>query len=395
MTVTFTTPGTIELAALTTFGISVKETENPIGFFGTGFKYAVAVILRCGGEVSVISNNKHHKFSLKTITVRNVAFKIVCLDDQHLAFTTELGKNWEPWMALRELYSNTLDEKGTHHFGQPTENTNCTHIVVSHCQAFDFAYAHRSQYFLETTPIDRIGYIDLHEGPSNFLYYRGIRVAELEYPSLYTYNLVTPQELTEDRSLRYHYMAQNAVAISLVTSKNKNFIATAVTAPKQNYEYSLNPCSFYLPSPEFLKVLEDLRNGPQRDLIHPKWQTLYLASQPKTELISQPPTAEQETMLEVAFQVAKALGISTHPVEISANLGTNILGLYRNNTIYIAETTFIKGQRTLTGTYLEELLHANYKFEDESRNLQNYLIDQLAAYGEYKLSHQQKDTHSP
>ena len=36
--IVFENPGEIDVAAISTFGVSVKETDNPIGFFGTGLK---------------------------------------------------------------------------------------------------------------------------------------------------------------------------------------------------------------------------------------------------------------------------------------------------------------------------------------------------------------------
>ena len=46
MTVSFITPGQIDLENVFTFGISAKESDNPIGFFGTGLKFAIATLLR-------------------------------------------------------------------------------------------------------------------------------------------------------------------------------------------------------------------------------------------------------------------------------------------------------------------------------------------------------------
>jgi hypothetical protein len=40
----FCTPGLIDLEAVFTFGVHAKETENPIGYFGTGLKYAIVTL---------------------------------------------------------------------------------------------------------------------------------------------------------------------------------------------------------------------------------------------------------------------------------------------------------------------------------------------------------------
>jgi len=53
MTIAFQNDGELDLRLMATFGCSVKETNNPIGFFGTGLKYALAVLLRTGHKVTV------------------------------------------------------------------------------------------------------------------------------------------------------------------------------------------------------------------------------------------------------------------------------------------------------------------------------------------------------
>ena len=49
----FYTPTTLDEAFIFTMGASVKKSNNPIGFFGTGLKYAIAVTLRLGGSIKI------------------------------------------------------------------------------------------------------------------------------------------------------------------------------------------------------------------------------------------------------------------------------------------------------------------------------------------------------
>jgi len=44
--ITFENDGEIDLRAISQFGINVKTGDSPIGFFGTGLKYALAVLMR-------------------------------------------------------------------------------------------------------------------------------------------------------------------------------------------------------------------------------------------------------------------------------------------------------------------------------------------------------------
>ena len=117
------TIGLIDSRAFTTFGINAKpSTNSPIGYFGTGLKYAIAVLVREGLKVTVWIGTEPHEFYCEPSNFRGKDFSLIRMRRQRgvtrkwmatdLPFTTELGKNWKLWMALRELHSNTLDENG-------------------------------------------------------------------------------------------------------------------------------------------------------------------------------------------------------------------------------------------------------------------------------------------
>ncbi len=90
----------------------MDSSNDPIGFFGTGLKYAMATALRLGGEMTIFTDGKRYDVRGRKMTLRDKEFTQVMLNDEALGFTTELGKQWEAWMVIRELYSNALDENG-------------------------------------------------------------------------------------------------------------------------------------------------------------------------------------------------------------------------------------------------------------------------------------------
>src|ERR1700676_2593197 len=147
--VVFENPGEIDAAAIRTFGVSVKEGDNPIGFFGTGLKYALAILLRNGHSVTVQSGLRKHRFALKDVTIRGEAFKVVTMDRQELGFTTQVGKTWELWMAYRELHCNCKDEGGSVYVADaaPKPAAGVTRVIVS---GDDFRHEHdnRSSFIL-------------------------------------------------------------------------------------------------------------------------------------------------------------------------------------------------------------------------------------------------------
>jgi hypothetical protein len=57
----FSNPGTLELDFVKLMGVSVKESADPIGFFGTGLKYAMATALRLGGEMTIFTNGQRYE----------------------------------------------------------------------------------------------------------------------------------------------------------------------------------------------------------------------------------------------------------------------------------------------------------------------------------------------
>ena len=109
----FSNPGKLEMNMVKLLGVSVKESNDPIGFFGTGLKYAMATALRLGGEMTIYSDGERFDVLGRKVELRGKEFTQVLLNDEALGFTTELGKQWEAWMVVRELYSNALDEQGS------------------------------------------------------------------------------------------------------------------------------------------------------------------------------------------------------------------------------------------------------------------------------------------
>ena len=103
----------IDLRAVTTMGVHVKPTnDSPIGYFGTGLKYAIATLLRNGHQIDIWANGQRNYFSTHDEEIRGTTFKLIYLNGERLGFTTNLGKNWELWQAYRELESNVRDENG-------------------------------------------------------------------------------------------------------------------------------------------------------------------------------------------------------------------------------------------------------------------------------------------
>src|SRR5690606_673401 len=132
-----------DIEALTTLGVSVKS-EGSIGYFGTGFKFALATLLRTGHLVTIHTPNESYRFTALTRNIRGQDFQLIQMNGVSLGFTTEFGKNWEMWMAFRELHSNTLDEGGW-----TSESRGDAQVVIEIAgAAYTEAYHKRHEIFL-------------------------------------------------------------------------------------------------------------------------------------------------------------------------------------------------------------------------------------------------------
>jgi len=124
MNLFLTTPTKIEPFSWSIMGVNVKENDNPIGHFGTGLKMAIAVLLRTNHNITIKTEDQEYIFGIDLKTLRGKDFWVCTCNGEELPYTTELGKEWDVWMAYRELISNTIDEGGNYS-EEPLSDETC------------------------------------------------------------------------------------------------------------------------------------------------------------------------------------------------------------------------------------------------------------------------------
>ena len=276
-TIIHRTPGLLDIKALTVMGLSVKPTvDNPIGMFGTGLKYAIATLVRLGAEPIIWIGKEKYTFSTAKGKFRGAEYQRIRMRKESdsilkprwvdLPYTTEYGKFWLPWMAFRELESNTRDEAGEtwNHdvdIGDWPGKYNETLIIINHPEYFA-AYALKMEIFLEgaSRNIDREKILEHYPGESMYLYWRGLRVYDLEKPTLFKYNFTGDLRLTEDRTLQSSYAARTALASWVVTLKDEEVIKKIITAKHSHWEHRLDFPSYVRPSDAFMKVVQKVKS---------------------------------------------------------------------------------------------------------------------------------------
>lgn len=103
--------GEIAIEALELLGASTKDGVNSIGQFGSGNKYALAYFIRNNIDLTILSGEKTIKITCAKAQLREKEFKRIIIGDKSTSITDSLGeKDWELWMAMREIISNSIDE---------------------------------------------------------------------------------------------------------------------------------------------------------------------------------------------------------------------------------------------------------------------------------------------
>lgn len=286
--VVFETPGLIDMRAFTVMGAHAKpNTDAPIGFFGTGLKYALAVLVREGAEPVVWVGRDRFRFSKVSSTFRGAPLETIKMSrlrdgnaretSYELPFTTAMGKRWEIWMAYRELASNTFDEGGKVATIERPDKFDLMHggpregytYVVVDLPAFATAHEKRGDVFLPEGLRSGAG-VQVLPGPSRVLWWRGMRVLDLPKQATFTYNLLDPIDLTEDRTLKYEHQARWAIAKWVVGTATADQAEAVLKAKPDSWEAALDFPGWAMPPPSaaFKEVLTE-RRGNARPVLAP------------------------------------------------------------------------------------------------------------------------------
>jgi hypothetical protein len=357
----FRNRGLIDLFAITTMGVNVKEGDHPIGQFGTGLKYAIAIILRSGGRIMIDRGGEFLRFGVMETAIRGKTFQIVTMNDKPLGFTTQLGLHWKTWMAFREIYCNCKDEGG-----QITATIDDTEVIAAgHDETlvivegaeFDKHYRNRDEFMLETEPLYRLAEVHVHAGESRFCYYRGIRVGELRHPSKFTYNLTGYVELTEDRTLAHPTLIPWYIVRSLVQASDELYINDVLRADEKSLESKLDwdDVRDKTPGPAFMRVAgmlygqKRLTGGALKLFKTADEQRLMIAGERSAVTVT--PSAVQASIINSACQLVRERGlpIGNYTVTLKSSLPNNIDSVckHRGLEIEISEALVARGDRSV------------------------------------------------
>lgn len=238
--VAFTNPGEIDINAFKLLGASNKRNDSSkIGFFGTGLKYALAVLLRENVPFYIYSGVNEVKVSTKPEKFLDQEVHVMTINGEKTSITIDAGIDWEGWFAIREIYSNALDEGGS--IGAEAikpEPGNTKIYIDAETGKLGDVFSHWQRYFsgerkaLYETTEGRI--LSKLPGSQNLSIYRkGILAYHKPDRSLFDYDL-NRLELNESRVAKYDWQALENSGDLLAKCKNSKILQTLFDLIKDN-----------------------------------------------------------------------------------------------------------------------------------------------------------------
>jgi hypothetical protein len=403
--ITLWNDGPIDVRAIKTFGVNAKiDNESAIGYFGTGLKYAIAILLRNNHHITIYTGGEKYEFNVVESDIRGSKFNIVTMNGEELGFTTELGKDWEMWMAFRELYSNMLDEKGSAwqsgSHPRPEEYGDDTWIVVEGVE-FEVLYKNRDVYFLNTekfTPIEKHHEVDIYNRmhrstDKGSVFYKGVRVMETRLPSLFDYNHSCGLTLTEDRTIRDTWSTLWHVGGAVLASTDERLITKMVMAPELTYESRINYTNnttgvdkeFFLDVVGKLrKRYKDIGLNPSAIQVH-KESRRVVTVMPKESCPLNNVEQQQWDKATTFCKDTLGLGLDAYQLLVVEDIGKKgVMGLanIEKGIMYISKLAFRKGTKAVAVAILEEFTHVHHEVEDETVQQKWVYLDQIVSLGE-------------
>lgn len=409
--------GEIDPNALVLMGGSTKrDDDTKIGLFGSGNKYSIALLLKAGIEFKIFSGEREILITTEDVEFRNKKFKKILVDGKETSLTTDMGPQWDTWMAVREFASNSIDE-GDYTIVSSTENINavagCTRIYIEHTPEIKEVIEKWNLYFsFDRTDVivednQRRIYPNIAENNARILYRKGIR-CQNEGKSLYHYDL-PDFPINESRVIDSVWAARRYIARAVVSIGTKdiasgimknafgenNYMETALEYSGDTWGVTMSQGwrdaigdriivnvdlgGFYADKiarhPHFL-VSKELAKKIQE--CFPDVQVYGVGDDKEvfTEKVDSTPKMQyqlkkaMEALAEMRYHV-------TYPIEVVKFSDNTVLGQAKNSIIYLSEKVFDKGIREVALTIMEENEHLLTGHRDATRAFQDHLFNKL------------------
>lgn len=409
----------IEPEAFTLIGASTKrEDSSKIGFFGSGLKYAIAVLLQNNIDFKIYSGINEIKITTKTKSFRGNDFESICINGKETSLTTTMGADWKPWFAVREIYCNAIDEgKYSADIASGIKpQKGKTQFYIEMNEKLDEMMQDWPRYFsdkrtdlIQATENSKIFKSKL--GDRVIIYRKGIQCLESWGNSLFDYDL-SWAEINESRVLKDTWTTKKKLAQGLAVNANAQVIKTLLdNITSYSFEKNLYWDDVKMFNMEWLNQISNKTLIPHEisgyfadqytemsSITLPSSLTESLKryfgdkvkvagtkkSSYSSDMIIEPNTKEKK-LIEKSIKFIKTFYPQFNfPIKLCKFQERNRLGEALDGEILLSPTLFEYGTRQVVATILEESFHLKSGFGDNTRGFQDYLINQLITSIEQK-----------
>ena len=404
--------GEIQEEALTLLGASTKRNDaSKIGHFGSGFKYALAYLLRSEIEVRVYAGIKRIKIGTSPVKLRDQNYDVITVNGKETSITTDLGADWLTWYAIREIYSNAIDEGNAKIsvVKTPAVAKGKTAVFIKVTKDVHHFIENQALYFAtKRKPIYQHKGFKVYQKTQNkaIIYRKGIRVAETD--ALYDYDFET-LSINESRTPEHSWTVPEALWKNLMITTDVKIIKEVLENTEgRGLEGSASQTFIDVkgtPSPAWEKAIgqkwiigtkqkglatdEQKANAvflPEKlyDKVNVAFDTLAtIGSETDEPYITIEQNETQSQMLDAAKNTLLELEIEIgYQIEVARFSNKRILGYadLKRETIIVSEATLDLGTREICATIIEENLHIKTQEFDETRGFQNAIINEFISY---------------
>lgn len=408
MFLSITNKGEMQQEAMTLLGASTKRGDDTkIGFFGSGLKYAMAMLIREGIEFHIFAGSKEVKVTTKPVQFRDKEFHRIYINGEATSMTTDMGVDWEPWFALREVLCNAIDE-GAHDIDMLESvkgKKGYTTFGIEMSSKLNSVMEFWQKYFCEKRPDIMLSLegSQVFHGDDNELivYRRGVRCYHERTKSLFHYNMQWAK-INESRVLASKWDFDRQLVRWIAKNATEDIARRVIDGWRGTYESGLDWdvddiffASCWLDIIGGRSIMADevtgyfMRDIEEGALVLPHSLVKGLKNffKDKVRVIGMsdrygervilPMDERKKSMLADVLAFLKKSGIDcTATVHLAKFKKDYIHGEAHEGEIYIAEQTFENGKRYLALTIIEEMMHLKSGAGDGTRSFQNYIISQ-------------------
>lgn len=416
-----TNKGKVAPEAFSLIGASTKRNDDSkIGMFGSGNKYAISFLMRNSFKFRVFSNQEEMFFTTVQKEFANQLFDVICINKKETSLTTEMGPKWKLWQALRELYSNAVDE-GLIEFGivegfmtKELNDDETTILIEANQEILDF-YFDIDKYIAINRDVvyeNYYGKIYKSSGKNCVVYRKGIRCMELEKPGIFDYDLNNIW-LTEDRLASSSWQApeeilkllekcddvfvirkflneiqdskyyENCIDDSFISFSGTNFssawrqsVKNSKIAPKSMGGYLKDderPSTYLLPN----KLYKAMISFYGDDL---KTQSFKTTNRGQAYVIVQENEMQKKMINDVKDFFKEVQFIIPYDIRVVDFKDKDVHGSVDDETILLGINAFENGKVWIANVIIEEYIHIKYDAADETRKFQDASIGELLSY---------------